>query len=101
MSYVENTLRRERNNYLLAAFMFAATSGGALWIANSMDEGEAFDAHGRVATTAIMQSYADTAEKMVLGVCALFTVISGLNFHRRSKKYEEAKEWAASGPKPS
>lgn len=100
MTYVAKTLSRERNNYLFAAFMFAATSGGALWIANSMDEGEAFDAHGRVATTAIMQSYADKAEATALLSCAAFTILSGINFHRRRKKYEEVKEWADNPPSP-
>lgn len=85
------TLRRARNDFAVAAVMFAATSGSALWIANSMDEGERFDIHSRLPQTVEMHDYSNFAEKVLLVPCAVFPLLSGFILHRRRKAYEEAK----------
>ncbi len=89
------TMRRARNDFAFAAVMFAATSGSALWIANSMDDGDRFDLHSRLPKTAEMHDFANAGEKLMLVPCAIFPLISGYILHRRRKTYEEAKRHAA------
>lgn len=91
MDAVRN-LRRARNDFMFAAVMFAATSGSALWIGHSMDEGERFDMHSRLPKTTEMQEFATHAENILLIPCAVFPILSAWVFQRRRKTYEEAKQ---------
>jgi len=83
---------RARRDFTFAAIMFAATGGSALWLGNSMDEGETLDLHSRLPKTVESQDFATHGENLLLLPCALFTVLSGWNFHYRQRKYGEAQE---------
>lgn len=98
MSNIENNIRRARNDFAFAALMFAATSGGSLWIANSMDDGETFDLHSRLPKTAEMVEFANWGERIMLIPCATFPLLSLWILQRRRKTYEAA--ITAPGPKP-
>lgn len=86
-----HTLRRARNDFALATVMFAATAGGAFWIASSMDEGETFDLHSRLPKTAQMEEFSHFGERVLLIPCAVFPLLSLWNLKRREKRYNEAK----------
>lgn len=94
-------MRRARNDFAFAAVMFAATSGSALWIANSMDEGDRFDLHSHLPQTAEMTDFANFGEKLMLVPCGVFPLLSGFILHRRRKAYEEAKRNVPPGLTPS
>ncbi len=94
-------MRRARNDFAFAAVMFAATSGSALWIANSMDDGERFDLHSRLPRTTEMTEFANFGEKLMLVPCAVFPLLSGVILHRRRKTYEAAKKDVPPGLTPS
>lgn len=95
------TMRRARNDFAFAAVMFTATAGSALWIANSMDEGERFDLHSRLPQTAEMIDFANFGEKLLLVPCAGFPLLSYLILRRREKTYQEAKKNVPQGLTPS
>ena len=98
MDAVRN-MRRARNDFMFAAAMFAATTGSAVWIANSMDEGERFDMHSRLPKTAEMQDFATQAENILLIPCGVFPILSAWIYQRRRKTYEAAKQ-AVGVPSP-
>lgn len=90
MTNLSHNVRRARNDFAFAALMFVATSGGSLWVANSMDDGERFDLHSRLPKTAEMTEFANWGERLMLIPCAAFPLLSLWTLQRRRKTYEAA-----------
>lgn len=90
MTSLSHNVRRARNDFAFAALMFVATSGGSLWVANSMDDGERFDLHSRLPKTAEMTEFANWGERLILIPCAAFPLLSLWILQRRRKTYEAA-----------
>lgn len=96
-------LRREKNNFGIAAFFAIATATTSLLIMSRMDNGDDFDFHAMVANKPEYQQLATTYEKQLSLACGFFTVMGGLNCEyrrRKLKKAQEAVDALPGGPRP-